>query len=107
QYLKALFTDYVTAHPIYIECDIATLPLTIAKAGHTFDFVKHMGGIKGEPVFTAAYTILNEFEEVRAHSLTLTKSLLFVKDMFDGIQQGLKDSQNPPTQILYTDSPQS
>ena len=62
--------------------------------------------MKGERVFTAAYTVLNEFEEVRAHSLTLTKSLLFVQDMFNGIQQGLKASQNPPTQILYTDSPQ-
>ncbi|KAJ7886129.1 hypothetical protein B0H14DRAFT_2563454 [Mycena olivaceomarginata] len=107
QYIKALFTDNLTAHRIYIERDIATLPLTVAKADHTFDFLKHMGGMKGECVFTAAYTVLNEFEEVRAHSLTLTKSLLFVKDMFDGIQRGLKDSNNPPTEILYTDSPQS
>lgn len=37
QYLKALFTDYLTAHRIYIEHDIATLPLGIAKADHTFD----------------------------------------------------------------------
>jgi hypothetical protein len=65
-----------------------------------------MGGVKGEQIFTAAYTVINEFEEVRGHSLTLTKSLEFVKDMFAGIQQGLQDSQNPPTQILYTDSPQ-
>ncbi|KAJ6533866.1 hypothetical protein DFH09DRAFT_1325520 [Mycena vulgaris] len=63
QYTKALFTDNLTAHRIYIERDIATLPLTIAKADHTFDFLKHMGGIKGERVFTAAYTVLNEFEE--------------------------------------------
>ncbi|KAJ7096200.1 hypothetical protein C8R44DRAFT_813340, partial [Mycena epipterygia] len=107
QYLKALFTNYDTAHRIYIERDIATLPMTIAKADHTHDFLKHMGEIKGEGVFTAAYTVLNEFEEVGAPSLTLTKSLLFVKDMFESIQQGLKDSQNPLTQILYTNSPQS
>ncbi|KAJ7787841.1 hypothetical protein B0H14DRAFT_2628984 [Mycena olivaceomarginata] len=95
-YLKGLFTDR----------DIATKPLTVAKADHTFDVLKHMGGVKGERIFTAAYTVINEFEEVRGHSLTLTKSLEFVKDMFAGIQQGLQDSQNPPTQILYTDSPQ-
>ncbi|KAJ7892557.1 hypothetical protein B0H14DRAFT_2560268 [Mycena olivaceomarginata] len=89
-YLKGLFTN----------------PLTVAKADHTFDVLKHMGGVKGERIFTAAYTVINEFEEVRGHSLTLTKSLEFVKDMFAGIQQGLQDSQNPPTQILYTDSPQ-
>lgn len=62
--------------------------------------------MKGEPIFAAVYTLLNEYEEVRGHSLTLDKSLWFVKDMFEGIQQGLKDSNNPPTEILYTDSPQ-
>ena len=36
-YLKALFTDYVAAHRIYIERDIASLPLGVAKADHTFD----------------------------------------------------------------------
>jgi hypothetical protein len=36
-YLKALFTDFISAIRIYIERDIATLPLTVAKADHTFD----------------------------------------------------------------------
>lgn len=36
-YLKALFTDVISAHRIYIERDIATLPLTVATADHTFD----------------------------------------------------------------------
>ncbi|KAJ7734018.1 hypothetical protein DFH07DRAFT_944774 [Mycena maculata] len=71
KYLKALFTDYLTAHRIFIERDIGTLPAEIIKGDHTFD------------------------------------SLAFVKDMFEGIQQGLKDNKHPPTQILYTDSPQS
>ncbi|KAJ7174947.1 hypothetical protein C8R43DRAFT_1118980 [Mycena crocata] len=107
KYLKGLFTDYVTAHRIYIERDIASLPLGIAKADHTFDFLRYMGDMKGERVFNAAYTVLNEDECVRAHSLTQTKSLQFVKDMFEGIQEGLKKSNHPPTQVLYTDSPQS
>ncbi|KAJ7444452.1 hypothetical protein FB451DRAFT_1189544 [Mycena latifolia] len=65
-----------------------------------------MGGMKGKRIFKAAYTVLNEHKEVRAHSLALTKSLGFVNDMFLGIQQGLRNSNNLPTQILYTDSPQ-
>jgi hypothetical protein len=36
-YLKALFTDYISAYRIYIERDIGTLPLTVMKADHTFD----------------------------------------------------------------------
>ncbi|KAJ7896333.1 hypothetical protein B0H14DRAFT_3612314 [Mycena olivaceomarginata] len=89
-YLKALFTDFILAIRIYIERDIATLPLTVAKADHTFDFLKHMGGLKGQRIFTAAYTVVNEFEE----------------DMLEGIQDGLRNSKNPPTEIIYTDSPQ-
>lgn len=36
-YLKGLFTDVISAHRIFIERDIATKPLTVAKADHTFD----------------------------------------------------------------------
>ncbi|KAJ7846209.1 hypothetical protein B0H14DRAFT_3681514 [Mycena olivaceomarginata] len=90
-YLKALFTDFISAIRIYIERDIATLPLTVAKADHTFDFLKHMGGMKGQRIFTAAYTVVNEFEE----------------DMLEGIQDGLRNSKNPPTEIIYTDLPQA
>ncbi|KAK6992023.1 hypothetical protein R3P38DRAFT_2803407 [Favolaschia claudopus] len=105
-YLRALFTDYVSAHRLYFERDIASLPLTIAKADHTFDFLKYMGGLKGERIFSAAYTILNEFEEVRGHSLTPTKSLFYVEDMLKLINEGLAASNDPVTQVLYTDSPQ-
>jgi len=38
--------------------------------------------------------------------LAPTKSMDFLKDMFEGIQQGLKDANHPPTQVFYTDSPQ-
>ncbi|KAJ6449147.1 hypothetical protein C8R47DRAFT_1265583 [Mycena vitilis] len=106
-YIRGMFTDYVTAHRIYIERDIATKPLTVASQDHTFAFLKGMGGVKGEPIFAANFTVKNEFEEVRGIALTPSKSLGLVKDMFLGFQQGLKDSNNPPTQIVYTDSPQA
>ncbi|KAF7291202.1 hypothetical protein MIND_01263600 [Mycena indigotica] len=62
-YLKGVFTDYMTAHRVFIDRYVASLPLTIAKADHTFDFLKYMGGFKGEHIFTAAYIILNEWEQ--------------------------------------------
>ncbi|KAJ7159340.1 hypothetical protein C8R43DRAFT_948269 [Mycena crocata] len=106
-YLKALFTDYTTAQHIYIEHDIASLLATVLKGNHTFDVLKHMGGVKDEKIINAAYTVLNEDEEVRGHSLATRESMDFVEDMFEGIQQGLKDSNHPPIQFFYTDSPQS
>ncbi|KAJ6607327.1 hypothetical protein B0H10DRAFT_2072345, partial [Mycena sp. CBHHK59/15] len=105
-YLKALFTDNVSAYRIFIERFIASLPLTVAAGDHTFQLLKYMGDLKGEQIFIAAYTLLNEFEEVRAHSLTQTKSLAFVKELFERIQEGLKNANHPPTEIFYTDSPQ-
>ncbi|CAK5273589.1 unnamed protein product [Mycena citricolor] len=78
----------------------ALLPLTIAKADHTFDFLKHMGGVKGEWIFTAAYTILNEFEEVHAHSLTLTKSLSFVEEIYVSDPIGIENAMNEILQDL-------
>jgi hypothetical protein len=123
KYLKAMFTDFIAAVRIFIERDIATLPLDAAKADHTFNVrsltfahcnpkvtfkqvLKHTGRVKGERIFAALYTILNQFEEIRGHSLTFSKSLQFLKEMYDGILQGLIDSGNLPTQVLYTDSPQ-
>ncbi|KAJ7790501.1 hypothetical protein B0H14DRAFT_2625938 [Mycena olivaceomarginata] len=107
KYLKAVFTDFLSAIRIFIDRYTSTLPLDIAKADHTFDVLTHTGRVKGEKIFTVAYTVVNHFEEIRAHSMTSTKALNFVAEMYDGIQQGLKDSGNPPTQILYTDSPQA
>ncbi|KAJ7168288.1 hypothetical protein C8R43DRAFT_945485 [Mycena crocata] len=95
KYLKALFTDYTAAHRIFIEREIGTLPLDAAKADHT-----HQD-------FKTYYIQFLKYMEVRGHSLTPTKSLGFVKDMYEGIQQGLKDSGNQPTQVLWTDKPPS
>jgi hypothetical protein len=36
-YLKAMITDFIAAHRIYMDRAQATLPLDIAKADHTFD----------------------------------------------------------------------
>ncbi|KAF8146564.1 hypothetical protein K438DRAFT_1944507 [Mycena galopus ATCC 62051] len=94
-YLKGLFTDNVSAYRIFIERFIASLSLTVAAGDHTFQLLKYMGDLKGEQLFIAAYTLLNEFEEVRAHSLTQTKSLAFVKELFERIQEGLKKADLP------------
>ncbi|KAJ7875171.1 hypothetical protein B0H14DRAFT_2568940 [Mycena olivaceomarginata] len=48
QYIKALFTDYIAAHRIFVGRDIATFSLGIAKADHTFDVVPQaLGWDKG------------------------------------------------------------
>ena len=65
-----------------------------------------MGGLKGQPIHSAAYTVVNQLEEIRGHSMTLTKSMAFVQDMLKGIETGLKANNHPPTELFYTDQPQ-
>ncbi|KAJ7762431.1 hypothetical protein B0H14DRAFT_3165638 [Mycena olivaceomarginata] len=103
-YLKGLFTDNVSAYRIFIERFIASLSLTVAAGDHTFQLLKYMGDLKGEQLFIAAYTLLNEFEEVRAHSLTQTKSLAFVKELFERIQEGLKSADSPQLERSFHES---
>lgn len=66
-----------------------------------------MGGVKGEKIWKAAYNLVNQFEEVRAESLTLTKSMSFLREMLEKVQLSLKAVGHRPTALLYTDSPQS
>ncbi|KAJ7832126.1 hypothetical protein B0H14DRAFT_3712671 [Mycena olivaceomarginata] len=87
-YFKAMFADWIGAHRF------------------TWTFLKYMGGVKGEKIWKAAYSVANQFEEVRAESLTLTKSLSFVREMLEKVQASLKLVGHPPTALLYTDSPQ-
>nr|GAT45620.1 predicted protein [Mycena chlorophos] len=106
-YLRAMFVDSIEAKRVLIERAQACLPGTVLKADHTFDLLKYMGGLRGEKIHTAAYTMNNEFEEIRSHSLVPSKALEFVEDAFIELNEGLKEHGHPVTQLLYSDSPQS
>ncbi|KAJ3821689.1 hypothetical protein F5880DRAFT_1485618, partial [Lentinula raphanica] len=106
QYMKAMFTDWFAAYRIYMERDLASTSGLRLSGDHTFWIVKHMGGFKGVPMNTAVYSCVNEFEEVRGQALCLTKSLSFVRGMYDGIAKGLAAHGHGPTRIIYCDQPQ-
>ncbi|KAJ3842724.1 hypothetical protein F5878DRAFT_697092 [Lentinula raphanica] len=106
QYMKAMFTDWFAAYRIYMERDLASTSGLRLSGDHTFWIVKHMGGFKGVPMNTAVYSCVNEFEEVRGQALCLTKSLSFVRGMYDGIAKGLQAHGHGPTRIIYCDQPQ-
>ncbi|KAF9020333.1 hypothetical protein BDZ89DRAFT_1116416 [Hymenopellis radicata] len=96
-YLKAMYTDYIGAHRIFMDRAQAALPLDIAKADHTFDFLKYMGGLNGEKIWKAAFNVVNQWEEVPCRRSS--------SDEIIGIS--LKAVGHPPTSLLYTDSPQT
>ncbi|KIK54977.1 hypothetical protein GYMLUDRAFT_1021476 [Collybiopsis luxurians FD-317 M1] len=106
QYMRAMFTDWFAAFRIYLECDLASTSGTRLAGDHTFWIMKHMGGLKGEPLHTALYSVVNEWEQVRAQSFCLTKSLSFVQGMYERLREGLRAHGHPPTRVIYCDQPQ-
>ncbi|KAJ7204383.1 hypothetical protein GGX14DRAFT_646836 [Mycena pura] len=106
QYLKAMFVDSVQSRRVYLERGFACLPARVIKADHTFDFLKYMGGLRGQKIHAAAHTMVNDFEEMRKHALVPSKALEFVEDTFIEVSEGLKQHGHPPCSVVYTDSPQ-
>lgn len=66
-----------------------------------------MGGLNGERIHEASYTNVNQFEEIRGLGMVPSKSLSFVVDHLNGVQNGLKENGHPPCSLVYTDNPQS
>ncbi|KAJ7215023.1 hypothetical protein GGX14DRAFT_696572 [Mycena pura] len=107
QYLKAMFVDSVQSRRVYLERGFACLPARVLKADHTFDFLKYMGGLRGQKIHAAAHTMVNEFEEMRKHALVPSKALEYVEDAFIEVSEGLKEHGHPACSVYYSDSPQS
>ncbi|KAK1230322.1 hypothetical protein PQX77_006590, partial [Marasmius sp. AFHP31] len=106
-YFKSMFTEWYAAYRIFLNRVQASLPLTIAKADHTFKVIVHMAKVKGEPVHRALYTIVNEWEQVRGRAACLTKSLGYVDEHWKSISQGLEEHGHPATEYVWTDAPKA
>jgi hypothetical protein len=51
--------------------------------------------------------MVNELEQCRSQSLTLTKSLSFVEGSYKGVAEGLEAHGHKPTELMYTDNAHS
>ncbi|KAJ7572428.1 hypothetical protein C8J56DRAFT_759951, partial [Mycena floridula] len=104
QYCKAVFVDWMREHSVFFDRAMACLPGGILKGDHTFKVAKYISCLSGEPAFEAMYTLVNEWEEIRAQSLTISKSLSVVQDMISDVSKGLEAHGHPPTYQMYTDN---
>lgn len=78
---------------------------TILKGDHSFKIIKRIGKLCSTPMFSALYTVCNEFEEIKMILLTPTKSLKHLTDAFQKMYNGLKKFGNPLPELLFTDNP--
>ena len=74
------------------------------KGDHSFKIIKLIGKVDGAPMFTALYTILNEYEEVRLQFLVPTKSLFHLKYAFNAVRRSLDFYGHGQPEIFFTDN---
>ncbi|KAG2211306.1 hypothetical protein INT45_003588, partial [Circinella minor] len=74
------------------------------KGDHTFKIIKLMSKVNGVPVFTALYTALNEYEEIRLQFLVPTKSLSHLQYGFDKLREAYELYGHKQPEIFFTDN---
>ncbi|KAL0567504.1 hypothetical protein V5O48_014489 [Marasmius crinis-equi] len=104
-YLKCIWTDYHAAIKIFLDRIQASLPGFKLSGDHTFAIMKAMARLNSEPIFGALFSVVNEWEEICAQALALTKGFSILPDLFKQISVGLKEHGHQATAVYYTDNP--
>ncbi|KAG7093302.1 hypothetical protein E1B28_006984 [Marasmius oreades] len=105
QYLKCIWTDYHAAVKIYLDRIQASLSGFKLAGDHTFRIMKAMARLKSEPIFGALFSLVNEWEEIRAQAMALTKGFSILPEMFKQVSIGLKEHGHQPTSLYFCDNP--
>ncbi|KAG2223683.1 hypothetical protein INT45_007261 [Circinella minor] len=87
KYLRGIYTAMIDIYRPFIDTLVMMLGREILKGDHSFKIIKNMGTINGQPTFTAMYTVVNEFGEIRLLQLVPTKSLNHLAPQFDAMMK--------------------
>ncbi|KAF9072165.1 hypothetical protein BDP27DRAFT_1361229 [Rhodocollybia butyracea] len=85
-FVKCIWTDYQSGVKIYLDQIMASLSGFKLAGDHTFRIMKATARLKSEPIFATLFSLVNEWEEIRAHN-------------------GLKKHGHPPTSLYFCDNP--
>ncbi|KAF9044693.1 hypothetical protein BDP27DRAFT_1374097 [Rhodocollybia butyracea] len=105
RYMKSIWTDYHSGIKIYADRVQTSLSGYKLAGNHTFRVMKAMARLKSEPTFAALFSLVNEWEEIRAQAMALTKGFSILPEMFKQVSVGLKEHGHQPTALYYCDNP--
>ncbi|KIK65907.1 hypothetical protein GYMLUDRAFT_257835 [Collybiopsis luxurians FD-317 M1] len=105
RYLKCIWTDYHAVVKIYLDRIQASLSGFKLAGDHTFRIMKALARLKSEPIFSALFSVINEWEEIWAQAMGLTKGFSVLPEMFEQVKKGLEEHGHQPTNIYYCDNP--
>ena len=104
QYFRSFYTSYTEEIRHLLDKQMMVLDAKYLKGDHSFKIIKLIGKVDGAPIFTALYTILNEYEEVRLQFLVPTKSLFHLKYAFNAVRRSLDFYGHGQPEIFFTDN---
>lgn len=103
-YLKFIFCELEENIERHVVKYMSTLSMEVGKFDHSFKVNARLHCYGGRPYCTALYTGVNEDESIRGMRLCVSKSMIHVKDMLEGIERSTRRYGLPPTRLIYTDS---
>lgn len=103
-YIGYVYTSYMENLKARIDAEMMKLGGVILKGDHTFKIIKKIAKLKGVSIFTALYTLCNEFEEIRMMVLAPTKSLLHLEERFIQMMKTYLKNQEELPRVFYTDN---
>ena len=104
QYFRSFYTSYTEEIRYLLDKQMMVLDAKYLKGDHSFRIIKLIGKVDGASIFTALYTIVNEYEEVRLQYLVPTKSLAHLKYAFNAVRRPLEFYGHGQPEIFFTDN---
>ncbi|KAG2216108.1 hypothetical protein INT45_001912 [Circinella minor] len=100
QYFHSFYTSYTEEIRHLLDKQMLALDAKYLKGDYSFKIIKRIGNVDGAPIFTALYTTLNEYKEVRLQFLVPATSLFHLKgdkNILEDVFPPLKEALQPVT----------
>jgi hypothetical protein len=103
-FITNVYTDYMEhIHPILDQC-MSALTGHVIKWDHSFKLPKYLMKLDGVMSFSALFTIVNEFEQIRFQAFVPTKSLSHIRSGLEAMVKSLGDHGLPQPVLGFTDN---
>ncbi|KAE9390707.1 hypothetical protein BT96DRAFT_1002033 [Gymnopus androsaceus JB14] len=103
-YINSVYIDFMeNIRPILDQC-MAAQSGYILKWDLSFKLPKYLMKLNGVMVFSALFTVVNEFEQVRFQAFVPTKALTHVRSSLEALVKSLKEHGHPQPVLGFTDN---
>ncbi|KAG2192557.1 hypothetical protein INT47_012781 [Mucor saturninus] len=102
-YFRTLYTSIIEKLRPFMDKMLMLTGGKIIRGDHSFKIVNHIAKIEKSSAFTALYTVVNEYEEIRLMSLVPSKSHSYLKWSFEKMYEAYKMYGHELPTVFFTD----